>query len=97
MSALDHPPSGFDRHADALVIAETGACNPSGIAITLHHACRQVIREGGRQADDPAVRLIALQLAFLTDTGRILDPADYARLVETFRARAGERGHAVPA
>ena len=91
MSALDALPPGFDRHADALVIAEAGACNPSGIALTLHHACRQVIAEGGRQHDDPAVRLIALQLGFLLDIARVLDPADYARLIDTCRTRAAER------
>ena len=97
MSALGTLPAEFDRHADALLIAECGACNPSGIAATLHHACRQVIHEGGRQADDPAVRLISLQLAFLTNVGRVLDPADYAGLIESCRARAAERGRTVPA
>ena len=82
MSALDTPPPDFDRHADALVIAEAGACNPAGIAATLHQACRQVVHEGRRQADDPAVRLISLQLAFVTNVGRVLDPADYARLID---------------
>ena len=97
MSAFDTLPPEFDRHADALVIAESGACNPAGITATLHHACRQVIHEGARQADDPAVRLIALQLAFVTNVGRILDPADYARLIDTCRARAAERGNSRPA
>ena len=97
MSALHTLPPEFDRHADALVIAESGACNPAGIAATLHHACRQVIHEGARQADDPAVRLIALQLAFVTNVGRILDPADYARLIDACRARAAERGNTRPA
>ena len=91
MSALDGLPPGFDRYADALIIAEAGACNPSGIALTLHHACRQVIAEGGRQRDDPAIRLIALQLGFLLDVARVLDSADYARLIESCRARAAER------
>ena len=97
MSALDTLPPQFDRHADTLVIAEAGACNPVGIAATLHHACRQVIHEGARQADDPAVRLISLQLAFVTNVGRVLDPADYTRLIETCRARAAERGNSLPA
>ena len=97
MSALDALPPDFDRHADALLIAETGACNPSGIVITLGHACRQVIAEGGRQADDPAVRLIGVQLGFLLNVGRVLDPAEYTSLVETCRARAAERGRAVSA
>ena len=91
MSALDVLPPGFDRHADALIIAEAGAANPCGISATLHHACRQVLAEGGRQRDDPAVRLIALQLGFLLDVSRVLDPAEYARLVESCRTRAAER------
>ena len=91
MSALDSLPPGFDRHADALIIAEAGAANPSGISATLHHACRQVLAEGGRQRDDPAVRLIGLQLAFLLDVARVLDPAEYARLVESCRTRAAKR------
>ena len=70
VSALDALPPDFDRHRDALLIAETGACNPSGIVITLSQACRQVIREGGAQRTDPAVRLIGLQLAFLLGRGR---------------------------
>ena len=97
MSALDTLPPNFDRHADALVIAECGACNPSGIAATLHHACRQVIHEGGRQADDPAVRLIGLQLAFLLGVGRVLDPVEYARLTGACRARAADRSHTISA
>ena len=91
MSALDALPPDFDRHTDALLIAECGACNPSGVAATLHHACRQVIAEGARQADDPAVRLIGLQLAFLLDVGGVIDPAEYARLTAACRTRAGER------
>ena len=91
MSALDSLPPGFDRHADALIIAEAGAANPSGISATLHHACRQVLAEGGRQRADPAVRLIGLQLAFLLDVARVLDPAEYARLVESCRTRAAQR------
>ena len=91
MSALDDLPPGFDRHADALIIAEAGAANPSGISATLHHACRQVLAEGGRQREDPAVRLIGLQLAHLLDVARVLDPADYARLIESCRTRAAER------
>ena len=91
MSAPDGLPPGFDRHADALLIAETGACNPSSIAITLHHACRQVIAEGGGQRSDPAVRLIGLQLAHLLDVGGGVDPAHYARLTDACRARAAAR------
>ena len=97
MSVAGDLPPGFDRHRDALAIAETGACNPSGIVITLGHACRQVIREGGAQRTDPAVRLIALQLAFLLDVGGVIDPAEYARLTAACRTRAAEGRNAVSA
>ena len=97
MSPLGDLQPDFDRHRDALLIAETGACNPSGIVITLSHACRQVIAEGGSQRDDAAVRLIGLQLSFLLNVGGVIDPADYALLVGTCRARMAERGHTVPA
>ena len=40
MSGPEDLPPGFDRHADALAIVG-GACNPSGIALTLVHACRE--------------------------------------------------------
>ena len=97
MSALDALPPGFDRHRDALAIVEVGACNPSGIVITLGHACRQVTAEGGAQRTDPAVRLIGLQLAFLLDVGGVIDTAEYARLTGACRARAEARTAARPA
>ena len=87
MSGLDNLPPGFDRHADALALVGGGACNPSGIALTLVHACRQVRDEGGDVRTDPAVRLIATQLAFLLDADS--DVEDYGALVAACRARAG--------
>ena len=88
MSILDDLPQGFDRHRDALAIVETGACNPSGITLTLSHAFRQIIAEGGHQGTDPAVRLIVHQLAFLVNADHI-DPAEYGRLLAACRAKAG--------
>ena len=86
MSLADNLPPGFDRHADALAIVG-GACNPSGIALTLVHACRQVREAGGDVRTDPAVRLIATQLAFLLDANSDVD--DYGALMAACRARAG--------
>ena len=97
MSTLDQLPPGFDRHADALAIVEVGACNPSGVSLTLHHACRQVIGEATPQRSDPAVRLIGLQLAFLLDVGGVIDADEYARLIDACRARTAERRHAAAA
>ena len=84
-------PRNFDRHRAALDIVDPGACNPSGVALTLHDACRQAIAEGAPQREDPAIRLIGLQLAHLLDVARILDPEEYDRLVGQCRARAHER------
>ena len=64
-----------------------GACNPSGITLTLSHALRQIIAEGGSQCADPAVRLIVHQLAFLVNADHI-DPAEYGRLLDACRAKA---------
>ena len=86
MNGPDGLPPGFDRHADALAIVG-GACNPSGIALTLVHACRQVRNEGGDVRTDPAVRLIATQLAFLLNASSDVD--DYGALMAACRARAG--------
>ena len=87
MSGPDGLPPGFDRHADALALVGGGACNPSGIALTLVHACRQVREEGGDVRTDPAVRLIATQLAFLLNANSDVD--DYGALMGACRARAG--------
>ncbi len=87
-----HPgdlPAGHDRHRDALLIVDPGACNPSGVALSLHNACRQVIAEGGDQRTDPAVRLIVSQLSYLTNSHADLDTAEYGALIEACRKNAG--------
>lgn len=44
------------RFHDAIFIQQ-GACNPAGIALSLHNACKECIAEGTSQRTDPAVRL----------------------------------------
>ena len=62
------PPHG-SRFRDALVIIHPGACNPSGVALSVADACREM-REH-EHADtkticlDPAIRLMVYQLAHL--------------------------------
>ena len=90
MSCSDLP-LGYDRHRAALDIVDPGASNPSGVALALHDACRQAIAEGASQRDDPAIRLIGLQLASLLGVGRILDGGEYDRLIERCRTRAAGR------
>ena len=87
-------PAGYDRHRTALDIVDPGASNPSGVALALHNACRQAIAEGVAQRQDPAIRLIGVQLPHLLGVDRILDPDEYDRLVENCRARAAERENA---
>ena len=84
-------PEGYDRHKDALAIVDPGASNPSGIALAIHQACTQVIHEGGNQQDDPAVRLMTTQLAFIVRGDSDLDFNEYRRLMDACRARAAER------
>jgi hypothetical protein len=55
------------RFRDALAIVDPGACNPSGIALSITEACRE-IREHETSATkalckDSAVRLMVYQLA----------------------------------
>jgi hypothetical protein len=55
------------RFRDALAIVDPGACNPSGIALSIVDACRE-IREHETSAttalcQDPAIRLMVYQLA----------------------------------
>ena len=82
-------PADHDRHRDALLIVDPGACNPSGVALSLFNACRQVIAEGGNQRTDPAVRLIVTQISYLTNSHADLDYDDYQALIEACKAKAG--------
>ena len=87
-------PEGYDRHEAALVIVDPGASNPSGVALAIHQACRQVIHEGSNQREDAAIRLMTTQLAYLVHGNSDLDPDEYGRLMGVCRARVAERGNA---
>jgi hypothetical protein len=59
------------RHRDAIAIAN-GACNPSGIALAIVDACREMranpsIASTDQLCSDPAIRLMVHQLAFICD------------------------------
>ncbi len=94
MSAFPNLPDGYDRHHDALFIVDPGACNPAGVALAIHSACRQVIEEGGDQRTDPAIRLMTTQLAFLVNGNSDILLTDYQALLDTCRATAAERSGA---
>ena len=80
----------LNRFDNALYI-QMGACNPRGIALALHTACTECIREGANPRTDPAVRLIAHQLAFLLNV-RELDTSlsEYSNLDRVCREKATE-------
>ena len=55
------------RFRDALVIVNPGAGNPSGIALSIAEACREIreheCSDTKRLCQDPAIRLMVYQLA----------------------------------
>jgi hypothetical protein len=57
------------RFRDALVIINPGACNPSGFALAIADACREMRDhenvDTNRICQDPAIRLMVHQLAHL--------------------------------
>jgi hypothetical protein len=62
-----------NRFDNALAIQQ-GACNPSGVAISLLDAIREARATGADTPSlcaDPAIRLITHQLAFLLGTAEI--------------------------
>ena len=67
------------RNVDALAIQE-GACNPSGLCHAIINACQE-IRESANPGtmalrDDPAIRLMVHQLAYLCNVREIDDEMD---------------------
>ena len=81
-----------NRFKEALMINE-GAGNLVAISRSLKDAAWEA-QEEHRSTEaawrDPAVRLIAHQIAYLTQTGRILSFDDYNARVETCKAKAAE-------
>jgi len=57
------------RFRDALVIINPGTCNPSGVALSIADACREMREHENtdtkRICQDPAIRLMVYQLAHL--------------------------------
>jgi hypothetical protein len=57
------------RFRDALVIINPGACNPSGVALSIADACREMREHENVDTthvrQDPAIRLMVYQLAHL--------------------------------
>ncbi len=80
------------RYENALAIQE-GACNPSGIALAIVDACREVRDEGKQATTDAAVRLMTHQLAFICQIRQIDDDlSEYDRLTLECRVAAQSSG-----
>lgn len=74
------------RHRDALTITQ-GACNPSGIAVSILDACREIRAEPGHTGtaqitSDPAIRLMVHQLSFITRAYDLDDIGQYQNAIE---------------
>lgn len=88
------------RHRDALAI-QLGAVNPSGIAISIVEACREMRAEPDHKGtaqitSDPAIRLMVHQLAFICGTSELdqSGPA-YSEAIAACTRLAGPDGETV--
>jgi hypothetical protein len=98
-------PSGADvfrgiehgsRFRNALAIVNPGACNPSGIAHSIVEACREMREHENAGANairqDPAVRLMTYQLAYLLGISEGYATPNYSADVVRCRRRLDELG-----
>jgi transcription elongation factor Elf1 len=76
------------RFQDALAIQE-GACNPAGIALSLHYACVECLHDNVSQREDPAVRLITHQLSYLMNVPEVDNTLHlYSSLIDYCKEKA---------
>jgi len=77
------------------IAANQGACNPSGIAIAIVEACKEIRETPGHTGtkqitSDPAIRLMVHQLAYICGLDTRLECQDYTTLVDACEAGARE-------
>lgn len=73
-----------ERNNDAIHISN-GACNPVAVASAIHRHASEILAEGNGMdpiRDDPAMRLMVHQLAFLMKTSELEDLSVYRELRE---------------
>ena len=79
------------RFGDALGIQNPGACNPSGIAISLVAAISECKQYGINDRTDSAVRLICHQLAYILGVDEINSGLDtYSQLTKACELGAAQ-------
>jgi len=89
-----------NRHSDALFITQ-GACNPIAIVKRIHAALEEVMASPDykgtmSQKEDPAVRLMVHQLAFLVGVGEGAMPEAYTEAYAKCRELAEVETHNCP-
>jgi hypothetical protein len=76
-----------NKRFEAAIAIDNGACNPSGIALSIAEACRE-IRNNGRYngtvdlTGDPAIRLMVHQLAYICGIPTLMEMNEYTELVD---------------
>jgi hypothetical protein len=78
------------RFEQANFIAQ-GACNPTAIALSIHEAGKECIREGMGTAQicaDPAIRLMLHQLDYICKMYELEDFETLTRVFDECKARA---------
>ena len=85
------------RFRDALVIINPGACNPSGVALSIADACREMHEHEKVDTKticlDPAIRLMVYQLApFFRVAGAQYDVVHYINDEADCKERLTELG-----
>lgn len=71
-------------------MAQQGASNPSGLALSIHKACVEATTKGGTDAatSDPDIRLMVHQLASLFRLGELeYNPGRYSEMMAASRDR----------
>ena len=74
-----------NRHKDALACNDDCIVEPIAICYAIIRAVKEIARERGNRLNDPAVVILAAQLAYVTGV-RTYSVNEFAKLFDTCRA-----------